>query len=102
MDDSLAAVAGPSSSTGTRGLVTSTPAVSNPRSQLNLGQNNGAATNGNDDNSESSESTSGCSSLIPQTSRQDEPSANNYNSTFSSKRKWTDELLEFSKYSLSF
>ncbi|XP_063986968.1 nuclear pore complex protein Nup153 [Diachasmimorpha longicaudata] len=67
--------AGPS---GSRSFVASTPAFSMKMMNSNLlqsdlirqQQNNGTA-NGIDENSESGESTSGCSSLIPQASRQD-------------------------------
>ncbi|XP_011313895.1 nuclear pore complex protein Nup153 [Fopius arisanus] len=67
--------AGPS---GTRSFVASTPAFSKTMMNSNLlqsdlvrqQQNNGTA-NGIDENSESGESTSGCSSLIPQASRQE-------------------------------
>ncbi|XP_015116069.1 nuclear pore complex protein Nup153 [Diachasma alloeum] len=67
--------AGPS---GSRSFVSSTPAFSMKMMNSNLlqsdlirqQQNNGTA-NGIDENSESGESTSGCSSLIPQASRQD-------------------------------
>ncbi|XP_066600282.1 nuclear pore complex protein Nup153 isoform X2 [Prorops nasuta] len=96
--------AGPS---GLGRLISSTPAVHNDvgtisehRSELNTlvsAQNNGAA-NGMDDNSESSESTSGCSSLIPQTNRQETPSNAGYNSAFNSRKRFTDNKLNFSNH----
>lgn len=101
-DFSEPAVAGPS---GMSCLVSSTPAQvdirnMNPqRSELNslvAATNNGTA-NGTDDNSESSESTSGCSSLIPQTNRQEAPSDVSYNSPFSNRKRFDNDKLSFSK-----
>lgn len=96
-------MAGPS---GIGHLICSTPTtqldsrpVTTQRSDLNLlipTSNNGTA-NGMDDNSESSESTSGCSSLIPQTSRQEAPSHDVYNSPFVNRKRFIDEKLTFSK-----
>jgi len=95
------ATAGPS---GIGRLMSSTPAAQadirmSHRSDLNSlasSTNNGIA-NGMDDNSESSESTSGCSSLIPQINRHEGPSNLLYNSTFTRKRH-VDDKLTFSKY----
>jgi nuclear pore complex protein Nup153 len=89
-------------------FVSSTPAyptntnkVPDTGSALNMlmsEQNNNGAANGMDDNSESSESTSGCSSLIPQNNRQEAPTNANYSSSFGNKRRYIDEKLNFSKY----
>jgi len=97
------ATAGPS---GIGRLISSTSAVQADirtitphRSDLNSlasSTNNGIA-NGMDDNSESSESTSGCSSLIPQINRHEGPS-NLYNSTFISRKRHIDDKLTFSKH----
>lgn len=97
------AIAGPS---GIGHLISSTPAVqdirtvTSHRSDLNSlasSTNNGIA-NGMDDNSESSESTSGCSSLIPQINRHEGPSNLLYSSTFTSRKRHVDDKLTFSKY----
>ncbi|XP_011877116.1 PREDICTED: nuclear pore complex protein Nup153 [Vollenhovia emeryi] len=91
------ATAGPS---GMGRLISSTPAVqadirtvTSHRSDLNslVSTNNGIA-NGMDDNSESSESTSGCSSLIPQINRHEGPSNLSYNSTFTNRKRHEDKL----------
>lgn len=98
-------MAGPS---GMSHLVSSTPAThtnirnaGTERSELNslvTTANNGTA-NGMDDNSESSESTSGCSSLIPQTNRQEAPSNTlNYNSTFANNKRFHDDKLSFANH----
>nr|XP_050869067.1 nuclear pore complex protein Nup153 [Vespula vulgaris] len=97
-------MAGPS---GIGHLICSTPTtqldsrpVTTQRSDLNLlipTSNNGTA-NGMDDNSESSESTSGCSSLIPQTSRQEAPSHDVYNSPFVNRKRFIDEKLTFTNH----
>ncbi|XP_015586225.1 nuclear pore complex protein Nup153 isoform X2 [Cephus cinctus] len=99
--------AGPS---GVRRLVSSTPALNmdirtaaTQRSELNslaslaMPQNNGA-TNGTDDNSESSESTSGCSSLIPQTNRQEGPSNTSYNAPYVNRKKFMDDKVNFTNH----
>ncbi|XP_011495607.1 PREDICTED: nuclear pore complex protein Nup153 [Ceratosolen solmsi marchali] len=90
-------------------FVSSTPAFSadtnklpDTRSALNMlmseqNSNNGAA-NGMDDNSESSESTSGCSSLIPQNNRQEAPTNANYSSPYGNKRRYIDEKLNFTNH----
>ncbi|CAG5081398.1 Similar to NUP153: Nuclear pore complex protein Nup153 (Homo sapiens) [Cotesia congregata] len=69
------------------------------QSQPQLHQQHEANANGVDDNSESSESTSGCSSLIPQTSRQDGlsnfiiyPFASNKKLNSDNKLSFTDHL----------
>lgn len=73
------------------------------RSDLNSlasSTNNGTA-NGLDDHSESSESTSGCSSLTPQTNRHEGPSnllQQIYNSPFSNRKRHIDDKLTFSTY----
>ncbi|KAL6261674.1 hypothetical protein P5V15_006763 [Pogonomyrmex californicus] len=92
------ATAGPS---GIGRLISSTPAVqadiravTSHRSDLNSlasSTNNGIA-NGMDDNSESSESTSGCSSLIPQINRHEGPSNLLYSSAFTSRKRHDDKL----------
>ncbi|KAL0115982.1 hypothetical protein PUN28_011095 [Cardiocondyla obscurior] len=97
------ATAGPS---GIGHLISSTPAiqtdirtVTSHRSDLNSlasSTNNGIA-NGTDDNSESSESTSGCSSLIPQINRHEGPS-NLYNSTFANRKRHVDDKLTFTNH----
>lgn len=87
-------------------FVASTPAfpaatsskVSETRPTLNLlisEQNNNGAANGVDDNSETSESTSGCSSLIPQNNRQEAPNTS-FSSPFAKKRRYIDKF-DFSK-----
>ncbi|XP_034175843.2 uncharacterized protein LOC117602222 [Osmia lignaria lignaria] len=95
------AMAGPS---GMSHLVSSTPAthtdirsIAPQRSQLNslVTTTNNGITSGMDDNSESSESTSGCSSLIPQTNRQEAPSNVSYNSPFNTRKRFHDEKLSF-------
>ncbi|XP_071554192.1 uncharacterized protein [Temnothorax nylanderi] len=98
------ATAGPS---GIGRLISSTPAVqadirtvTSHRSDLNSlasSTNNGIA-NGMDDNSESSESTSGCSSLIPQINRHEGPSNLLYNSTFTSRKRHVDDKLTFTNH----
>ncbi|XP_015435071.1 PREDICTED: nuclear pore complex protein Nup153 [Dufourea novaeangliae] len=105
-DFSVPVMAGPS---GTN-LISSTPAIQTDirnitpqRADLNslvVATNNGA-TNGTDDNSESSESTSGCSSLIPQTNRQEAPSNVSYNSPFSNKKRFINEKLTFTNHTQS-
>lgn len=96
--------AGPS---GIGHLICSTPTtqldnrpVATQRSDLNLiipTSNNGTA-NGMDDNSESSESTSGCSSLIPQTNRQEAPSHDVYSPSFINRKRFIDEKLTFTNH----
>ncbi|XP_012056245.1 PREDICTED: nuclear pore complex protein Nup153 [Atta cephalotes] len=97
------ATAGPS---GIGRLISSTPAVqadirtvTSHRSDLNslTSTNNGIA-NGMDDNSESSESTSGCSSLIPQINRHEGPSNLLYSSTFTSRKRHLDDKLTFTNH----
>ncbi|XP_018360934.1 PREDICTED: nuclear pore complex protein Nup153 isoform X1 [Trachymyrmex cornetzi] len=97
------ATAGPS---GIGRLMSSTPAVqadirtvTSHRSDLNslTSTNNGIA-NGMDDNSESSESTSGCSSLIPQINRHEGPSNLLYSSTFTSRKRHLDDKLTFTNH----
>ncbi|XP_076378764.1 uncharacterized protein LOC143259597 [Megalopta genalis] len=100
-DFSEPVMAGPS---GISCLVSSTPAMQSDirnivpqRSELNslvTATNNGTA-NGADDNSESSESTSGCSSLIPQTIRQEATSNVSYSSQFSNRKRLNNEKLNF-------
>ncbi|XP_078033634.1 uncharacterized protein LOC144468193 [Augochlora pura] len=100
-DFSEPVMAGPS---GISCLVSSTPAIQSDirnivpqRSELNslvTATNNGTA-NGTDDNSESSESTSGCSSLIPQTIRQETTSNVSYSSQFSNRKRFSNEKLNF-------
>lgn len=95
--------AGPS---GIGRLISSTPAVqadirtvTSHRSDLNSlssSTNNGMA-NGMDDNSELSESTSGCSSLIPQINRHEGPSNLLY-SSFSNRKRHIDDKLTYSEY----
>lgn len=101
-------MAGPS---GISHLVSSTPTmqssirnVAPQRSELNslVATTNNGTTNGTDDNSESSESTSGCSSLIPQTNRQEAPSNVSYHSPFSKRKRFNDDKLSFSKSNFSF
>lgn len=96
-------MAGPS---GMCHLISSTPAIQSDnrniatqRSELNslVATSNNGTTNGTDDNSESSESTSGCSSLIPQTNRQEAPSNVSYNSSFPNRKRLHNEKLSFSK-----
>lgn len=95
------AMAGPS---GMSHLVSSTPTthtdirnIAPQRSQLNslITTSNNGTTSGMDDNSESSESTSGCSSLIPQTNRQEAPSNVSYNSSFNTRKRFHDDKLSF-------
>lgn len=95
------AMAGPS---GMNRLVSSTPTlqtdirnITSQRSELNslVTTTNNGTTSGMDDNSESSESTSGCSSLIPQTNRQEAPSNASYNSPFSTRKRFHDDKLSF-------
>jgi len=90
-------------------LISSTPAtqadvrtITSHRSDLNslTSPTNNGVTNGTDDNSESSESTSGCSSLIPQINRHEGPSNLSYNSTFPSRKRHIDDKLTFSKHTL--
>ncbi|XP_011168476.1 nuclear pore complex protein Nup153 isoform X2 [Solenopsis invicta] len=98
------ATAGPS---GISRLISSTPAVqtdirtvTSHRSDLNSltsSTNNGIA-NGMDDNSESSESTSGCSSLIPQINRHEGSSNLLYSSTFTSRKRHVDDKLTFTNH----
>lgn len=87
-------------------LISSTPAtqadirtVTSHRSDLNslASATNNGTVNGTDDHSESSESTSGCSSLIPQINRQEGPSNLLY-SSFSNRKRHIDDKLTFSKY----
>lgn len=100
-DFSELTTAGPS---GINRLISSTPAmqadirtITSHKSDLNLTSSiNNGIINGIDDNSESSESTSGCSSLIPQINRHEGPS-NLYNSTFLNRRRHIDDKLTFSK-----
>ncbi|XP_071874274.1 uncharacterized protein isoform X2 [Bombus fervidus] len=100
-DFSKPAMAGPS---GMSHLVSSTPAtqsdirnIAPQRSELNslVATTNNGTTNGMDDNSESSESTSGCSSLIPQTNRQEAPSNVSYSSPFSNRKRFNNDKLNF-------
>ncbi|XP_012232446.1 nuclear pore complex protein Nup153 isoform X2 [Linepithema humile] len=97
------AIAGPS---GIGRLISSTPAVqadirtvTSHRSDLNSlasSTNNGIA-NGMDDNSELSESTSGCSSLIPQINRHEGPSNLLY-SSFSNRKRHIDDKLTYTDH----
>ncbi|CAL7935883.1 unnamed protein product [Xylocopa violacea] len=98
------AMAGPS---GMSHLVTSTSTLQSDmrntatqRSELNslVATTNNGTTNGTDDNSESSESTSGCSSLIPQTNRQEAPSNVSYSSLFSNRKRLHDDKLSFTNH----
>ncbi|XP_011060022.1 PREDICTED: nuclear pore complex protein Nup153 [Acromyrmex echinatior] len=97
------ATAGPS---GIGRLMSSTPAVqadirtvTSHRSDLNsLASTNNGIANGMDDNSESSESTSGCSSLIPQINRHEGPSNLLYSSTFTSRKRHLDDKLTFTNH----
>ncbi|OAD55887.1 E3 SUMO-protein ligase RanBP2 [Eufriesea mexicana] len=98
------AMAGPS---GMSHLVSSTSGtqsdirdITSQRSELNtlVATANNGTTNGMDDNSESSESTSGCSSLIPQTNRQEAPSNVSYSSQFSNRKKFNDDKLSFTNH----
>lgn len=102
-DFSEPAMAGPSRMSH---LISSTPATQTDirnivpqRSDLNsiAAPTNNGTTNGMDDNSESSESTSGCSSLIPQTNRQEAPSNVSYNTPFTNRKKFNNDKLTFSK-----
>ncbi|CAK9833312.1 Nuclear pore complex protein Nup153 [Anthophora retusa] len=103
-DCSKPAMAGPS---GISHLVSSTPTLqsnirntASQRSELNslVTTTNNGTTNGMDDNSESSESTSGCSSLIPQTNRQEAPSNVSYNSSFSNRKRFNNDKLSFTNH----
>ncbi|KOC65161.1 Nuclear pore complex protein Nup153 [Habropoda laboriosa] len=103
-DFSKPAMAGPS---GISHLVSSTPVIqsdirntASQRSELNslVATTNNGTTNGTDDNSESSESTSGCSSLIPQINRQEAPSNVSYNSSFSNRKRFNDDKLSFTNH----
>lgn len=89
-------------------MVASTPAVqpvvramdrqsSDPHSLVS--RNNGAAiANGaSDDNSESGESTSGCSSLIPQTNRQEGPYCS-YNSPFNNRKRFLEGKYNYGNH----
>lgn len=96
--------AGPS---GIRRLTSATPAVqTNIRStatrkaELNLVTSTPAngAINGTDDNSESSESTSGCSSLIPQINRQEAPLNSTYNPSYANRKRFIDDKLNFTNH----
>ncbi|XP_018392225.1 PREDICTED: nuclear pore complex protein Nup153 [Cyphomyrmex costatus] len=97
------ATAGPS---GIGHLRTSTPAVqadirtvTSHRSDLNsLALTNNGIANGMDDNSESSESTSGCSSLIPQINRHEGSSNLLYSSMFTSRKRHLDDKLTFTNH----
>ncbi|KAG5306223.1 NU153 protein, partial [Acromyrmex insinuator] len=97
------ATAGPS---GIGRLMSSTPVVqadirtvTSHRSDLNsLASTNNGIANGMDDNSESSESTSGCSSLIPQINRHEGPSNLLYSSTFTSRKRHLDDKLTFTNH----
>ncbi|XP_034943547.1 nuclear pore complex protein Nup153 [Chelonus insularis] len=60
-------------------------------------QQNNVTTNGTDDNSESSESTSGCSSLIPQTNRQENVSTY-INYPFAMKKGFNNDKLSFTNH----
>ncbi|XP_046605622.1 nuclear pore complex protein Nup153 [Neodiprion virginianus] len=94
---------------GVRRLVASTPAIqseigstSNQRNRtkfisLTSPQNNGTA-NGTDDNSESSESTSGCSSLIPQVNRQEAPSSLGYNRSSTNRKRYNEDKLNYTNH----
>ncbi|KOX68874.1 hypothetical protein WN51_06272 [Melipona quadrifasciata] len=101
-DFSKPAMAGPS---GMSHLVTSTSAIQSDRdiapqrSELNalVATTNNETTNGMDDNSESSESTSGCSSLIPQINRQEAPS-DVYISPFSNRKRFNNDKLNFTNH----
>ncbi|KAL6442689.1 hypothetical protein ACFW04_002651 [Cataglyphis niger] len=92
-------------SSGIGHLISSTPAmpadirtVTSHKSDLNLASSiNNGIINGIDDNSESSESTSGCSSLIPQINRHEGPS-NLYNSTFTNRKRHIDDKLTFTNH----
>ncbi|XP_014487006.1 PREDICTED: nuclear pore complex protein Nup153-like [Dinoponera quadriceps] len=99
------ATAGPS---GIGRLISSTPAiqadirtVTSHRSDLNSPPTNNGTANGLDDHSESSESTSGCSSLTPQTNRHEGPSnllQQIYNSSFSSRKTHIGDKLTFTNH----
>ncbi|KAG7189471.1 hypothetical protein KM043_017166 [Ampulex compressa] len=105
VDDFLEPMAaGPS---GMGRLISSTPATGSDirtlapqRSELNtlVSATNNGTVNGTDDNSESSESTSGCSSLIPQTNRQEAPSNVSYNSPFTNRKRFIDDKLTFTNH----
>ncbi|XP_054000519.1 nuclear pore complex protein Nup153 [Hylaeus anthracinus] len=106
-DFSEPAMAGPSRMSP---LISSTPAMQTDirnivpqRSELNsmTAATNNGTTNGTDDNSESSESTSGCSSLIPQINRQEAPSNASYNSTFSNRKRFNNDKLNFNNHTQS-
>lgn len=83
-------VAGPSG-INTRQLVSSTPNIQSTATHLLAGTER--KMNG-DDRSESSESTSGCSSLVPQANRQSQASESVMNS-LSGRRRSMDEKLNF-------
>lgn len=87
------AVAGPSG-INTRPLVSSTPNIQSTATHLLAGTER--KMNG-DDRSESSESTSGCSSLVPQANRQSQTSESVMNS-LSGRRRSMDEKLNFTCY----
>ncbi|XP_008558683.1 nuclear pore complex protein Nup153 [Microplitis demolitor] len=74
-----------------------TPLVHQHQRQQEHQQQQMNIANGADDNSESSESTSGCSSLIPQTSRQDGLS-NFIIYPFASKKGFTNDKLSFTNH----
>ncbi|KAJ8668176.1 hypothetical protein QAD02_009839 [Eretmocerus hayati] len=86
-------------------FVASTPAFSsgvskvpNSHSALNMlisETSNNGTTNGMDDNSESSESTSGCSSLVPQNNRQEAPVNTNFSASLASKRRCIEDKMSF-------
>ncbi|XP_031831679.1 nuclear pore complex protein Nup153 isoform X2 [Nomia melanderi] len=108
-DFSEPAMAGPS---GVNCLVSSTPATQpdirnivpqRPELHSLVTATNNGTTNGIDDNSESSESTSGCSSLIPQTIRQEATSNVPYSSPFSNRKRFNNEKLTFNsnRYTMS-
>ncbi|PSN48745.1 hypothetical protein C0J52_08912 [Blattella germanica] len=85
------AVAGPSGINTRPRLVSSTPNVQSPATSLLSASER--KLNG-DDRSESSESTSGCSSLVPQANRQFQTSETATN-TLSARRRSIDEKLNF-------
>ncbi|GFG30688.1 hypothetical protein Cfor_07465 [Coptotermes formosanus] len=93
------AVAGPSG-INTRQLVSSTPNIQSTAAHLLVGTERKMNENGctslfeGDDRSESSESTSGCSSLVPQANRQSQASESVMNS-LSGRRRSIDEKLNF-------
>ncbi|XP_014233756.1 nuclear pore complex protein Nup153 [Trichogramma pretiosum] len=88
-------------------FVSSTPAfpiskthkIPDTRPTLNIlmsERSNGTA-NGTDNNSESGESTSGCSSLIPQ-NKEAPSNISHFSSSFGSKRRYIDEKLSFTNH----